>query len=321
MKGNLMKRYIQGILLMFAFTLTAAAVPSVRAEQPRILYKNQQVDGVNIFYREAGPKTAPTVVLLHGFPSSSHMYRDLIPQLAVSYHVVAADMPGYGYSDQPSIDKFEYTFAHLTDVMDDFLTTIGVEKYSIYVFDYGSPVGFRLFVKHPEKIQAIISQDGNAYEEGLSPFWAEFLVPYWKEKNPETEKKVRGLLAIETTKFQYTKGFRNPEDVNPDSYTFDQATLDKPGNQDIQLALFYDYQNNVKQYPQWHEALKKYQPPVLAVWGKNDPIFSPPGAEAFKRDVPKAEIHFVDTGHFALEEDGDTIAQYLLSFLKKNVKK
>jgi pimeloyl-ACP methyl ester carboxylesterase len=283
-------------------------------------YQTRRVDGLNIFYREAGSSSQPTIVLLHGFPSSSHMYRDLIPKLAVSYHVIAADMPGFGYSDQPTVEEFDYTFDHLANVMDHFLDSIGLTRYSIYIQDYGSPVGFRLFLKHPERIQAIISQNGNAYEEGLSPFWGESIVPYWKEKNPETEKKIRGLLTLETTKFQYTQGFRNPEDVSPDSYTFDQMTLDRPGNAQIQLALFYDYQNNVKQYPLWHEMLRRVHPPVLAVWGKNDPIFLPAGADAFKKDVPDAEIHFVDSGHFALEEDVDAIANYVLAFLPKHVR-
>lgn len=292
---------------------------SVSAETT-ITYKTQPVEGVKIFYREAGLRSSPTIVLLHGFPSSSHMYRDLIPLLAGQYHVVAADMPGFGYSDQPSPEDFVYTFDHIANVMDQFLDTIGVTKYSIYVQDYGSPIGFRLFVKHPERIQAIISQNGNAYEEGLSPFWAESIIPYWKSKNPETEKKVRDLLTFESTKFQYTQGFRNPERVSPDSYTFDQWTLDKPGNREIQLALFYDYQNNVKQYPAWHEALRKVKPPVLAVWGKNDPIFLPAGAEAFRQDVPAAQIHFVESGHFALEEDAVPIANYILSFLKRSIR-
>jgi pimeloyl-ACP methyl ester carboxylesterase len=283
-------------------------------------YKTQQVAGIKIFYREAGSPSKPTIVLLHGFPSSSHMFRELIPRLAGQYHVIAADMPGYGYSDQPTPDQFDYTFDHLAGVMDQFLDSVGVRKYSIYIQDYGSPVGFRLFLKHPDRIQAIITQNGNAYDEGLSSFWAESIVPYWKEKTPETEKKIRDLLTLETTKFQYTKGFRNPEKVSPDSYTFDQFTLDRPGNDVIQLALFFDYQNNVKQYPQWHEALRKAKPPVLAVWGKNDPIFLPAGAEAFKRDVPDAEIHFVDSGHFALEEDADVIASYILAFMGKHIR-
>jgi pimeloyl-ACP methyl ester carboxylesterase len=320
--GRLSMRVVRRVAVALGMlALTALAVASERNNKvDRISYKTTQVGDVKIFYREAGSPSLPTIVLLHGFPSSSHMFRDLIPKLSGQYHVIAADMPGYGYSDQPSPDQFDYTFDHLAVVMDQFLDSVGVKKYSIYIQDYGSPVGFRLFLKHPDRIQAIITQNGNAYEEGLSPFWAESIVPYWKDKNPETEKKIRDLLTLETTKFQYTKGFRNPEDVSPDSYTFDQITLDRPGNDIIQLALFYDYQNNVKQYPQWHEALRKAKPPVLAVWGKNDPIFLPAGAEAFKRDVPNAEVHFVDTGHFALEEDSDQIADYILTFLSKHVK-
>lgn len=284
-----------------------------------IRYRSQKVGDLNIFYREAGSATQPTVVLLHGFPSSSHMYRDLIPKLAGRYHVIAGDMPGFGYSDQPAASHFAYTFANLADVMDDFLTAVGVERYSIYVMDYGSPVGFRLFVKHPERIQAIVSQNGNAYEQGLSPFWAEYLEPYWKEPNGAAEQKVRSLLSLESTKFQYSAGFRKPEEVNPDSYTFDQMILDRPDNAEIQLALFFDYQTNIQQYPQWHETLRRVQPPVLCVWGKNDPIFSPDGAEAFRRDVPNAEIHFLDTGHFALEEDLEAIARHTLAFLGKHI--
>jgi len=316
MNNTLRALAIAALLILIGSRLPADA----ESGQPGINYGNKKVGDVNIFYREAGSPSRPTVVLLHGFPSSSHMYRELIPKLAERYHVIAADMPGFGYSDQFAPDKFEYTFAHLTDVMNDFLDAIGVQKYSIYVMDYGAPVGFRLFVKHPERIQAIISQNGNAYEDGLSPFWAEFLEPYWKERNADTEAKVRGLVALETTKFQYTKGFRHPERVNPDSYMFDQMTLDRPGNAEIQLALFYDYQTNVQQYPQWHEALRRVQPPVLCVWGKNDPIFTAAGAEAFRRDVPKTEIAFVDSGHFALEEDLDMIASRMLAFLAHNVR-
>jgi pimeloyl-ACP methyl ester carboxylesterase len=304
---------------MLALAMTALASEKSEAAG-RITYKTQQVGTVKIFYREAGSPTHPTIVLLHGFPSSSHMFRDLMPQLSAKYHLIAADMPGYGYSDQPSPDQFAYTFDHIADVMDQFLDSVGVTKYSIYIQDYGAPIGFRLFLKHPDRIQAIITQNGNAYEEGLSSFWTDSIVPYWKDKNPETEKKIRDLLTIETTKFQYTKGYRNLQDISPDSYTFDQIALDRPGNDVIQLALFYDYQNNVKQYPQWQQALRKAKPPVLAVWGKNDPIFLPAGASAFKRDVPEAEIHFVDSGHFALEEDSAEIAQYILAFLPKHIK-
>jgi pimeloyl-ACP methyl ester carboxylesterase len=247
------------------------------------------------------------------------MYRNLIPKLAAKYHVVAPDYPGFGYSDQPAATDFAYTFDHLAAVTDDLLNSLNFDKYSIYIQDYGSPVGFRLFVKHPDKIQAIITQNGNAYNEGLSSFWAENLYPYWKEKSAANEAKVRGLLTRDTTKFQYTAGFRNPAHVSPDAWTHDQATLDKPGNAEIQLALFYDYQNNVKQYDLWHATLRQAHPAVLAVWGKNDPIFIPPGALAFAHDVPDAEIHLLDTGHFALEEDGDVIGGYILDFLSRKV--
>ena len=285
----------------------------------RTLYRNKNVDGLNIFYREAGSADRPTIVLLHGYPSSSHMFRELIPRLAEKYHVIAADMPGFGYSDAPSKDEFVYSFEHLAEVMDKFLDAIGVAKYSIYVQDYGSPVGFRLFAKHPERIQAIVSQNGNAYEEGLGDFWGAYLVPFWKDRNAETEAKVRELVTLEATKFQYFTGVSNAEHISPDGYQFDQRLLDRPGIADIQVELFYDYRKNVELYPEWHAALKKAQPPLLAVWGKGDVIFIPAGAEAFRRDLPDAEIHFVDSGHFALEEKSEAIAGYILDFLAKHV--
>jgi pimeloyl-ACP methyl ester carboxylesterase len=316
-----MKNKIKTIgALGFAIANLVLAQQDFAANAVTVSYHTVKVDGLNLFYREAGDPSRPTIVLLHGFPSSSHMYRNLIPRLAAEYHVVAPDFPGYGYSDQPAEAVFGYTFDHLAAVTDDLLNTLKLERYSIYIQDYGSPVGFRLFVKHPEEIQAIVTQNGNAYNEGLSPFWDEYLRPYWKEKTPVTEAKVRGLLTLDTTKFQYSAGFRDTTRVSPDAWTFDQITLDRPGNAEIQLALFYDYQNNVKQYDLWHATLRKVQPPVLVVWGKNDPIFPPAGALAFKRDVPNAEIHLLDTGHFALEEDGDQIADYMLQFLQKNVK-
>ena len=291
---------------------------SFAADVPATTYHAAKIDGLNLFYREAGDPSRPTIVLLHGFPSSSHMFRDLIPKLAAKYHVVAPDYPGFGYSDQPSAAGFAYTFDQLAAVTDDLLDSLKLERYAIYIQDYGSPVGFRLFVKHPEKISGIITQNGNAYESGLSPAWQPFR-DYWADKSPANEAKLRGFLTLDTTKFQYTQGYRNPARVSPDAWTHDQLTLDKPGNAEIQLALFYDYQNNVKQYDAWHAALRKNQPPVLAVWGKNDPFFLPAGALAFTNDVPKAEIHLLDTGHFALEEDGDVIADYILEFLSRQV--
>lgn len=293
---------------------------SAATDSTRTAYRHATVDGLNIFYREAGPAGAPTLVLLHGFPSSSHMYRNLIPALASRYHVIAPDYPGFGYSDAPSAEAFDYAFDHLADIVDHFLDQKGITKYSIYIQDYGSPIGFRLATRYPERIQAIISQNGNAYDEGLSPFWADYLYPFWTTRNPQTEAKAAELLTLDGTKLQYTAGFRNPESVSPDAWTLDQAGLDRPGNKAIQLDLFYDYRKNPPLYPAWHQYLRDHQPPVLAVWGKNDPIFLPAGAHAFKRDVPKAEIHLLDTGHFALEEDGAEIASLIGDFLDRNVR-
>ncbi len=292
---------------------------SVATAASRTVYRNATVDGLNIFYREAGPTDAPTIVLLHGFPSSSHMFRNLIPALAEKYHVIAPDYPGYGYSDAPSADSFTYTFDHLADIVEHFLDQKRIIKYSIYIQDYGSPVGFRLATRHPERIQAIISQNGNAYQEGLSQFWDDVMYPFWKERNATTEAKAATLVGLESTKFQYFQGVRNPENISPDAWKHDQAGLDRPGNAAIQLALAYDYRTNPPLYPTWHKYLRDHQPPVLAVWGKNDPIFPPPGAEAFRRDVPDTEIHLLDTGHFALEEDSAEIASLILDFLKRKV--
>ena len=310
-----MKNKITTVVSLLLAAGSLALPGALRAENaPEVTYHTAKVDGLNLFYREACQPSRPTIVLLHGFPSSSHMYRNLIPKLAVKYHVIAPDYPGFGYSDQPAPADFAYTFDHLAAVTGDLLNSLNLAKYSIYIQDYGSPVGFRLFLKHPEMIQAIITQNGNAYEAGLSPAWQPFRA-YWQDKSPENEVKLRGFLTLETTKFQYSAGFHDPSRVSPDAWTFDQMTLDRPGNQAVQLALFYDYQNNVKQYDAWHAALRKYQPPVLAVWGKNDPFFLPAGALAFTNDVPKAEVHLLDTGHFALEDNGDVIANYILKFL------
>ncbi len=302
--------------VMFALFLCGSAADPVASAQT---YHYATVDGLKIFYREAGPVNGPVLVLLHGFPSSSHMFRNLIPLVAGRYHVIAPDYPGYGQSDAPPVDQFGYTFDHLAEVTDHLLDQLGVTRYSIYIQDYGAPVGFRLATRHPDQIQAIISQNGNAYDEGLAPFWAEYLVPYWKDRNLETEAKVRQLLTLASTKFQYTKGVRDERKISPDAWTFDQAGLDRPGNDAIQLALFYDYRTNPPLYPAWHKYLHDHRVPVLAIWGKNDPIFAAPGAEAFKRDDSKAEIHLLDTGHFALEEEAPVIAREMLRFLDANV--
>jgi len=230
-------------------------------------HRYAEIAGRQTFYREAGRRDAPTVVLLHGTPASSHMYRNLIPALADRYHVIAPDYPGFGHSERPPVGEFDYTFDSLADHVDALLDHLGLTRYALYVQDYGAPVGWRLALRHPERIAAIVTQNGNAYTEGLGGFWADTMEPYWKNRNPETEKKVRGLLTLESTRYQYSVGIKDPEALNPDSYTFDQMTLDRPGNAEIQLALVYDYQNNVARYPKWHETLRKVKPPVLAVWG------------------------------------------------------
>jgi pimeloyl-ACP methyl ester carboxylesterase len=279
--------------------------------------KNQtiSVDGQTIFYREAGNnKNAPTILLLHGFPTSSHMFRDLIPALADKFHLIAPDYPGFGYSSMPTVDKFQYTFDHLAEIVDKFITQIGLERYSIYVMDYGAPVGYRLAVKHPEKIEALIVQNGNAYDEGLGEFW-EPLRAYWSEPSEKNKDALMKLLTIEATKWQYTHGVRNENAISPDNWILDQSLLECPGNKEIQLQLFYDYRSNLPLYPQWQEYFRKYQPPTLVVWGKNDNIFLKEGAIPYQRDLKNIEVHLLDTGHFALEEEGELIAKLISRFL------
>ncbi|MEO5926599.1 MAG: alpha/beta hydrolase [Bryobacteraceae bacterium] len=274
------------------------------------------IDGLQVFYREAGPQDAKTIVLLHGFPSSSHMFRDLIPKLAESFHVIAPDYIGFGYSSHPSVTDYEYTFDNLTSVVEKLLfTELGLTKFSLYVQDYGAPVGFRLASRHPEAIEGIVVQNGNAYLEGISPAF-DALKPFWANRNSETEIPVRALLTIDTTRFQYTHGIKDPSTVSPDSYTFDQALLDRPGNDQVQLALFHNYTSNVALYGEWQAYFRKYQPPTLIVWGKHDPFFTVEGAKAFQRDLPNAELHLLDSGHFALEDHAGIIAQHMARFLK-----
>lgn len=284
-----------------------------------ITYNRVAVDGLNIFYRVAGPKTAPTVLLLHGFPTSSHMYRNLIPLLAERYHVLAPDLPGFGFSDMPDRKEFRYTFDNLAKTIDRFTQTIGLESYAIYVFDYGAPVGFRLALAHPERVTAIISQNGNAYEEGLSEGWNP-IQKYWKEPNAENRAALRAFLTTEALHFQYLHGVKDASLVAPEGYTLDSALLARPGNDEIQLDLFLDYASNVALYPKFQEYFRAHRPPLLAAWGKNDPFFLPPGAEAYKRDNPNAEVRFYDTGHFALETHHDEIGNAILEFLQRNLK-
>jgi pimeloyl-ACP methyl ester carboxylesterase len=284
--------------------------------------KNQTitVDGQTVFYREAGDKdNAPTILLLHGFPTSSHMFRNLIPVLADKFHLVAPDYPGFGYSSMPTVDKFEYTFDHLAEIVDKFISQIGVESYSLYVMDYGAPVGYRLAVKHPEKIEALIVQNGNAYEEGLGEFW-EPLRAYWIDPNEKNKNALKKFLTMEATRWQYTHGVKNENTINPDNWIHDQLLLDRPGNNEIQLQLFYDYKSNLPLYPHWQEYFRKYQPPTLVVWGKNDMIFPKEGAIPYQHDLKNIQIHLLNTGHFALEEESELIAELISRFLSINRK-
>ena len=284
-----------------------------------INYRRILVDGHNIFYREAGPRTAPTVLLLHGFPTSSHMFRNLIPMLAERYHVVAPDLPGFGFSDVPRRSEFRYTFDNLAKAIDGFTQAAGLKSYAIYVFDYGAPVGFRLALAHPERVTAIISQNGNAYEEGLSEGWNP-IQKYWKDPTAENRAALRAFLTPELTKWQYTHGVKDESQVAPESYTLDSALLARPENDEVQLDLFLDYASNVALYPKFQEYFRTYRPPLPAAWGKNDPFFLPPGAEAYKRDIPNAEVRFYNTGHFALETHHHEIGNAILDFLARTVK-
>jgi pimeloyl-ACP methyl ester carboxylesterase len=282
-----------------------------------IRYQHANVGDLKIFYREAGPKDAPAVLLLHGFPTSSHMFRNLIPALAEKYHVVAPDLPGFGFSDAPDRSKFQYTFANLAKVIGTFTETVGLDRFAIYVFDYGSPVGLRLALAYPERITAIISQNGNAYTEGLSDAWNP-IQKYWSNPTAENRAALRNFLKPDTTKFQYVHG-TDESLVAPESYALDSALLSLPGQEDIQLDLFLDYASNVKLYPKFQEYFRTKRPPLLAVWGKNDPFFIPAGAEAFRRDVPDAEVNFFDTGHFALETHAVEISESILDFLERKI--
>jgi pimeloyl-ACP methyl ester carboxylesterase len=284
-----------------------------------ILHKNIEVDGLEIFYREAGSDHAPTILLLHGFPTSSHMFRNLIPALSDKFHLIAPDYPGFGKSSMPKFDKFDYTFDHIAEIMDRFIEKLGLSRYSLYVMDYGAPVGFRIAAKHPERVESLIVQNGNAYEEGLREFW-EPIKAYWKEKSKENADVLRNnILTIEATEWQYTNGVRNPETIAPDNWFHDQYLMDRPGNKDIQLELFYDYGSNPPLYPEWQAYFRKYQPPTLIVWGKNDYIFPEEGAHPYRRDLKNVDFHLLDTGHFALEEDGELISGLIRDFLEKIV--
>lgn len=309
-------------LAVMAALLPAVGVTRLASAEPapEVRYKSVKVGDVDVFYREAGRKDAPTVLLLHGFPTSSQMFRNLIPALADKYHLVAPDYPGYGQSSMPPHDKFSYTFDNLAEVIDEFTEKVGLTKYALYVQDYGAPIGYRLAVKHPERITAIVVQNGNAYDEGLdNAFWAP-IKEYWKEpKSQEKRNAIRNLVTYEATKWQYTDGVPDVELVSPDGAAEDQFLLNRPGNDEIQLDLFLSYGSNPPLYPSWQAYFRKYQPPMLIAWGKNDKIFPAAGAEPYKRDLKNLEFHLLDAGHFALETNGNEIAQLMRDFLGRQV--
>ena len=330
------------LIAVITISITGLFMTTAAAQQAyATLHKTIKIEGLDIFYREAGPEGAPTILLLHGFPTSSHMFRNLIPALSDKYHLVAPDYPGYGNSSMPKVDEFEYTFDHMAEIIEKFIGKLGLKKYSLYLMDYGAPVGFRLAVAHPERVESLIIQNGNAYDEGLDNNFWEPIKAYWKSRDAynvgldndwwknvkaaykketmSNEEALRFLFTIGATKWQYTNGIRNTETISPDTWNEDQRLLDRPGNQEIQLQLFYSYGSNPPLYPQWQAYFRKYQPPTLIVWGKNDEIFPAEGAHPYKRDLKNLEFHLLDTGHFALEEDGEVIADYMRQFLSTHV--
>lgn len=281
-------------------------------------YRSATIDGVKVACREAGPADGPVVLLLHGFPTSSHMFRNLIPLLADRYHVIAPDYPGFGQSNAPDHRRFAYGFGHYADIVDGLMGRLGAKRYAMYVMDYGAPVGYRLALKHPERVSGLIVQNGNAYDEGLGAFW-DPIKAYWKSGSAKDREAQAWLVTSEATRFQYTDGVRDLSRISPDNWIHDQALLDRPGNKDIQLDLFYDYRTNVPLYPQIQQFFREHRPPTLIVWGKNDTIFPEPGAHPYLRDLPEADLHLFDTGHFALEDKLDEMAPLIRDFLDRKV--
>lgn len=335
--NNFWKAMLMAMALSFSFSQ-----PSLAAQKMSdVKYKTVTVEGVEVFYREAGNPKHPTLLLLHGFPTSSHMFRNLIPALSDRYHLIAPDYPGYGYSAMPAVDKFDYSFDHLANIVDQFTDKVGLKKYSLYLMDYGAPIGFRLATKHPERIESLIVQNGNAYDEGLDNHFWEPIKAYWKDRdavnkgldndwwknvkaaykkpNMTNDEALRFLLTEGATKWQYTTGVRNIDAISPDTWDHVQPLLDREGNKEIQLQMFYSYGSNPPLYPTWQAYLRKHQPPTLIVWGDKDQIFPSAGAHPYKRDLKNVEFHLLNTGHFALEEDGQVIADTMRKFLGKHV--
>jgi len=287
---------------------------------PQTHIRRVEADGVNVFYREAGPEGAPVVLLLHGFPTSSFQYRELIPRLADRYRVIAPDLPGFGFTEVPAARNYKYSFASIAKTIEAFTDALNLKQYALYVFDYGAPTGFRLAMARPERVTAIVSQNGNAYEDGLGDAWGP-IRKYWSEPTAEHREVVRNAaVSFEGIRFQYVEGVKHPEQIAPEGYTLDYALVSRPGNTDIQLDLFLDYANNVKLYPDFQKYFRMAKPPLLAIWGKNDPFFIPPGAEAYKRDIPNATVQFLDTGHFALETHVEEVASAMRTFLGSHLK-
>ncbi len=330
---SITKALLISLIFNLGFATTSFAAQPLNA----VSYKTVTIDGLDIFYREAGNPKHPTILLLHGFPTSSHMFRDLITALSDRFHLVAPDYPGYGYSSMPTVNQFDYSFDNLANVVEKFIDQVGLKKYSLYLMDYGAPIGFRIATKHPERIESLIIQNGNAYVEGIDNNFWEPIKAYWKDRSAvnqgldnnwwknvkdaykktsmTNEEALRFLFTLGATKWQYTNGVRNVENINPDTWNHVQPLLDRKGNQEIQLQLFYSYGSNPPLYPKWQAYLRKYQPPTLIVWGKNDEIFPAEGAHPYKRDLKKVDFHLLDTGHFALEEDGEVIAEHIRRFI------
>ena len=303
--------------LLASATFLPVALPNLAgaAESPFAVQMNKmEIDGLNVAYREAGDPSNPTVLLLHGFPTSSHMFRELIPELADEYHVIAPDYPGFGASDMPAAKDYDYSFANAADVVTKLIDAKGVKDYAVYLMDYGAPVGYRMFANNPARVTGFIIQNGNAYEEGLREFW-DPIKTYWAEPSTENGDALRGFLTLDATIWQFTHGVGDVSKVNPDNYWHVQYLLDRPGNQEVQLEMFLDYGTNVSEYPKWQALFREYQPPALIVWGQNDHIFPAEGAHPYTQDLTDVEFHLLDTGHFALEEYGDVIADEMTEFL------
>ena len=311
-----MIRQTKTLALTAAMALALIAPAASETDPTHVTYRSETIEGIDIAYREAGNPANPTVLLLHGFPTSSHMFRNLIPELADDYHVLAPDYPGFGASAMPAVDAFDYSFANLARLMTAFIDRKQVDTYAVYLMDYGAPIGFRMFAAQPERVTGFIIQNGNAYEEGLREFW-DPIRAYWIDPSQENGDALRGFLGMEATKWQFTHGTQNPDLISPDNFWHVQYLLDRPGNQEIQLALFYDYRTNVVEYGKWQALFRQYQPPALLVWGQNDLIFPAEGAHPYRRDLTDIEFHLLNTGHFALEEYGPFIAERIRAFLAR----